>query len=86
MFGNIYPTGASNINPGGITVIPTVTGVLTNGINFRIVNGLAGPIGVPVSVVNNNPRYTFAGVATTTGNVNILLTGVAPLATGVRTG
>ena len=62
-------------------MIPTVTGVLTNGINFRIVNGLAGPIGVPVSVVNNNPRYTFAGVATTTGNVNILLTGVAPLAT-----
>lgn len=81
VFGNIVPTGPSNINPGGITVTPTVTGVLTNGTNFRIVNGLAGPLGVPVLVINNNPRYTFTGVATTTGDVNIQLTGVAPLAT-----
>ena len=80
VFGNIVPTGPSNINPGGITVIPTVTGVLTNGTNFRIVNGLAGPLGAPVVVINNNPRYTFTGVATTTGDVNIQLTGVAPLA------
>ena len=81
VFGNIMPSGASNINPGGITVIPTVTGVLTNGTNFRIVNGLAGPLAVPVAVINNNPRYTFVGVPTTTGDVNIRLAGVAPLAT-----
>ena len=80
IFGNIQ-AGTANINPGGVTVIPTVTGVLTNGTNFRIVNAPAGPFGVPVNVVNNNPRYTFAGVPTTTGDVNILLTGVAPLAT-----
>ena len=69
VFGNIVPTGPSNINPGGITVVPTVTGVLTTGTNFRIVNGLAGPLGAPVVVINNNPRYTFTGVATTTGDV-----------------
>ena len=81
VFGHINPTGASNINAGGIIVIPTVTGVLTNGTNFRIVNGLAGTLGAPVVVLNNNPRYTFTGVPTTTGDVNILLTGIAPLAT-----
>lgn len=80
VFGNIIPTGASNINPGGITVVPTVTGVLTTGTNFRIVNGLAGPLNVPVVVINNNPRFTFAGVPTTTGDVNILLTAMTPLA------
>ena len=30
---------------------------------------LAGPLGAPVVVINNNPRYTFTGVATTTGDV-----------------
>ena len=80
VFGNIAPTGASNINAAGITVTPTVTGVLTTGTNFKIVNGLAGALGTTVNVVNNNPRYTFAGVPTTTGDVNILLTTVVPLA------
>ena len=80
VFGRINPTGASNINPGGITVIPTVTGPLTVGTNFRIVNGLAGPALVPVSVINNSPLFTFTGVPTTTGDVNILLTAAVPVA------
>ena len=63
---------------------PTVTGLLTVGTNFRIVNGLAGPLNAPVFVVNNNPRFTFAGVPTTTGDVNILLTSVVPLAAVVN--
>lgn len=79
VFGKII-VDTSNINAGGITVIPTVTGVLTNGTNFRIVDAPAGTIGAVVNVVNNNPRYTFAGVPTTTGDVNILLTDVVPLA------
>ena len=79
VFGRII-AGTSNINAGGITVIPTVTGVLTNGATFRIVDAPAGTIGAPVNVQNNNPRYTFAGLPTTTGDVNIQLTGVAPLA------
>ena len=79
VFGKII-TNTSNVNAGGITVVPTVTGVLTNGTNFRIVEAPAGTIGAVVSVVNNNPRYTFAGTPTVTGDVNILLTGVAPLA------
>jgi uncharacterized protein with beta-barrel porin domain len=80
VFGRINPTGASNINPGGITVTPTVTGPLTIGTNFRIVNGLAGTNGAPVFVVNSSPLFTFAGVPTTTGDVNILLTAMTPLA------
>ena len=71
----------SLISAAGITVIPTVTGALTNGTNFRIVDAPAGTNAAPVSVINNNPRYTFAGVPTTTGDVNILLTGINPLAT-----
>jgi uncharacterized protein with beta-barrel porin domain len=83
VYGNINPTGASNINPAGITVIPTVTGVITTGTTFNIVNGVAGTLGAPVTVQNSNPRYTFVGVATTTGDVKIRVTGVAALATVV---
>ena len=79
-FGKIV-VNTANINAGGITVVPTVTGVLTNGTNFKIVDSQAGPLGVPVTVINNSPRYTFAGVPTTLGAVNILLTAVTPLAT-----
>jgi len=79
VFGRII-AGTSNINAGGITVIPTVTGVLTNGTTFGIVNAPAGTIGAVVNVQNNNPRYTFTGSPTVTGDVNIQLTGVAPLA------
>jgi hypothetical protein len=71
IFGNILPSGASNISATGITVIPTVTGVLTPGTNFRIVNGLVGTVAAPVNVINTNPLYTFVGVPTTTGDVNI---------------
>ena len=71
LFGNIVPSGASNISATGITVIPTVTGVLTPGTTFRIVNGLAGTNAATVNVVNTNPLYTFVGVPTTTGDVNI---------------
>ena len=80
VYGNINPTGASNINPAGITVIPTVTGVITTGTTFNIVNGVAGTLGAPVTVQNSNPRYTFVGVATTTGDVKIRVTSVAALA------
>ncbi len=80
VFGRVI-ADTSNINAGGITVIPTVTGALTNGTNFRIVDAPAGTIGAEVFVINNNPRYTFSGVPTTTGDVNILLAGVAPLST-----
>lgn len=81
VFGKIVPTGASNIDASGITVIPTVTGVVTKGTNFRIVEGSVGPLNVPVSVINNSPRYSFAGTPTTTGDVNIFLVSQAPLAT-----
>jgi uncharacterized protein with beta-barrel porin domain len=84
VFGNVQ-AGSSLINAAGITVIPTVTGVVTTGTNFRIVNAPVGTIGAPVVVVNNSPRYTFAGVPTTTGDVNIRLAATAPLATLVTT-
>jgi hypothetical protein len=41
---------------------------------------LAGTAGAPVFVVNSSPLFTFAGVPTTTGDVNILLTAMTPLA------
>lgn len=78
VFGRVIANN-SQINAGGITVTPTVTGALTTGTVFKIVDAPAGTIGAPVAVVNNNPRYQFSGVATTTGDVNILLT-AAPLA------
>lgn len=80
VFGKIT-VGTSNINAGGVTVIPTVTGALTNGTTYRIVDAPAGTVGAVVSVINNNPRYTFSGLPTVTGDVNIRLTGVAPLVT-----
>ncbi|MFH1815950.1 MAG: autotransporter domain-containing protein [Pseudomonadota bacterium] len=80
VFGKIT-VDTSNINAGGVTVIPTVTGTLTNGTTYKIVDAPAGTVGAVVSVINNNPRYTFAGLPTVTGDVNIRLTGVAPLDT-----
>lgn len=79
VFGRIQAS-TSLINAGGVTVVPTVTGALTNGTTYRIVDAPAGTIGAVVSVINNNPRYTFSGLPTTTGDVNIRLTGVTPLA------
>ena len=76
----IFSAGQSLINAGGITVTPTVTGALTVGTTFRIVDAPAGTILAPVFVVNNSPRFQFSGVPTTTGDVTILLTAAAPLA------
>ncbi|OGU24189.1 MAG: hypothetical protein A2580_18195 [Hydrogenophilales bacterium RIFOXYD1_FULL_62_11] len=80
VYGRII-VGTSNIDGGGITVIPTVTGALTDGTIYTIVAAPAGTNAAPVNVTNNNPRYTFSGIDTTTGDVRIRLAGVAPLAT-----
>lgn len=81
VFGKIIVNGNSAINAGGVTVIPTVTGALTNGTTYRIVSAPSGTDNAVVSVINNNPRYKFAGLPTTLGNVDIRLDSVAPLAT-----
>jgi uncharacterized protein with beta-barrel porin domain len=81
VFGRIVVNGDSAINAGGVTVVPTVTGALTNGTTYRIVEADSGTNNAVVSVINNNPRYTFSGLPTTLGNVDIQLTGIAPLAT-----
>lgn len=78
-FGKIVADNAQ-INAGGITVIPTVTGVLTNGTTYKIVDSPAGFNGAPVNVINNSPRYTFVGDPTVLGAVNIRLAAVTPLA------
>lgn len=78
VFGNVT-ANTSLINAAGITVIPTVTGVVTSGTNFKIIDAPTGTIGAPVLVTNNNPRFIFAGVPTTTGDVNILLASQVPL-------
>lgn len=81
VFGNIVATGNSAINAGGVTVITTVTGALTDGTTYRIVTAPSGTNNAPVTVINNSPRYTFSGLPTTLGNVDIKLTGIAPLST-----
>ena len=81
VFGKIIVNGDSAINAAGVTVIPTVTGALTNGTTYKIVEAPSGTNNAAVSVINNNPRYTFAGLPTTLGNVEIVLAGIAPLAT-----
>lgn len=81
VFGNIVATGNSAIDGGGVTVITTVTGALTDGTTYRIVSAPSGTNAAPVSVINNSPRYTFSGLPTTLGNVDIQLTGIAPLST-----
>jgi outer membrane autotransporter protein len=79
VFGQVI-AGNGQINAGGITVTPTVTGALTNGTTFNIVSAGAGTNGAPVNVINASPRYQFSGLPTTLGNVTLLLT-AAPLAT-----
>ena len=84
VLGQILVGGASNIT-GAVQVIPTVLGALTISASppaniYRIVDSASGTAGT-VSVLNNNPRYTFAGLPTTIGIVEIQLTGVAPLIT-----
>ena len=81
VFGKIIATGNSAINAGGVTVATTVTGALTNGTTYRIVEAPSGTNNAVVTVINNSPRYTFSGLPTTLGNVDIQLTSVAPLAT-----
>ena len=81
VFGKIVVNGNSAINAAGVTVIPTVTGALTNGTTYRIVEAPSGTNNAAVSVINNSPRYTFSGLPTTLGNVDIVLTNIAPLAT-----
>lgn len=81
VFGKIVATGSSNINPGGITVLTTVTGALTEGTTYRIVEAPSGTNAAPVTVINNSPRYTFSGLPTTLGNIDIILDNIAPLST-----
>jgi subtilase-type serine protease len=73
IYGNIVPSGSSNINAGGITLIPTVTGVLTAGTEFTIVNGTSGTDGAPVNVQNTSPLYTFSTVPTALGAVRLVV-------------
>lgn len=80
VFGRVIVNGASNIDATGITVTPTVTGALTSGTTYRIVAATSGTNAATVTLVNNNPRYTFSGL-NTAGNIDILLASVAPLAT-----
>jgi uncharacterized protein with beta-barrel porin domain len=81
VYGRIDVDGESLITGGNITVIPTVTGALTNGTTYKIVDAISGTSGATVAIDNSNsPRYTFSG-DTLNGDVNIYLSGIAPLST-----
>lgn len=78
VYGNIQVAGGTtNIDGGGITIIPTVTGVLTAGTTFTIIGAASGTDNAPVTVLNTNPLYTFSAVPTTTGNVLITVESVS---------
>ena len=82
VFGRIRVVGNSVIDASGITVVPTVTGALTNGLTYKIVDADSGTNdGTLVSVTNNNPRYKFTGLPSLGGDVEIRLDSIAPLAT-----
>lgn len=81
VFGRIVATGDSAIDAGGVTVITEVTGALTEGTTYRIVQAPSGTNNAPVNVLNTSPRYTFTGLPTTLGNVDVQLTDIAPLET-----
>jgi uncharacterized protein with beta-barrel porin domain len=85
VYGRILVNGESLITGGNVTVIPTVTGALTNGTTYKIVDADSGTSGATVAIDNSNsPRYTFSG-DTLNGDVNIYLSGIAPLSTLVTT-
>lgn len=79
VFGKIITNGDVAILGPGVTVIPTVTGVVTSGTIYRIVQAPSGTNAAVVSVINNNPRYAFAGIPTLNGNVDITLASQTPL-------
>jgi uncharacterized protein with beta-barrel porin domain len=81
-FGKVIVNGASNVNAGGITVTTTVAGPLTLGASpFQILTGTSGAGTPPVTVINTSPRYTFTGLVTTFGSIDLVLTSIAPLST-----
>jgi outer membrane autotransporter protein len=85
VYGRILVNGESLITGGNVTVIPTVTGALTSGTTYKIVDADSGTSGATVAIDNSNsPRYTFSG-DTLNGDVNIYLSGIAPLSTLVTT-
>lgn len=79
-YGRILVGGTSLITGPNITVIPTVTGALTNGTTFNIVEAGSGSDGTVAIDNSNSPRYTFSG-AMSNGAVSISLSGIAPLST-----
>lgn len=79
VYGRILVNGQSLITGGNVTVVPTVTGTLTTGTTYKIVDADSGTSGATVAIDNSNsPRYTFSG-DTLNGDVNIYLSDITPL-------
>lgn len=79
--GKIVPTGFATIG-NALQINVKVTGVLTNGTSFTIVDATSGSTGSTVTATDNSARYTFSAPASVAGKVTITTTSI-PLATVV---
>jgi len=77
-YGKIVPVGASTVGTG-LHVNVVVTGPITNGSSFDIVDAASGSSGGTVTATSNTLRYAFSAAPVTNGLVQITTTQI-PLA------
>jgi hypothetical protein len=78
LYGKIVPVGAASIG-NALQVNVTVTGPISNGTSFNIVDATSGTNGSTVTATDNSLRYLFSAAPTTNGLVRITTTQI-PLA------
>jgi len=78
IYGKVVPIGAATIG-NALQVNVNVTGPITNGTSFNIVDSTSGTNGSTVTATSNTLRYTFSAVPTANGRVIITTTQI-PLA------
>lgn len=77
-YGKIIPVGAATIG-NALQINVTVTGPITSGTDFDIVDATSGTTGSTVTATSNTTRYTFSALPSTAGLVRITATQI-PLA------
>jgi outer membrane autotransporter protein len=91
LYGKIVPVGAASIG-NALQVNVTVTGPISNGTSFNIVDATSGTNGSTVIATDNSLRYLFSAAPTANGLVRITTTQiplaavVAPVVPGVNPG
>lgn len=73
LYGKIVPVGSATIG-NALQINVTVTGPITNGTSFNIVDATSGTNGSTVIATDNSARYLFAAAPTANGRVVITTT------------